>query len=244
MTDDIDDIDDIDDMTTLGHFNKNNFAVIPDLLDPMLVTFLSSYYANMKDSKDEHFGSDWTSLNGAGDACADAVMYMIREKIEEKVGMELVPGFSFVRIYKKGDSVGRHIDRGANEVNTSTTITMDADWPIEFQHKFGGERFLLGNKPGTGVAFRGMEMEHWRHKYTGESQVQLIAGYVIKGGEYDKPQYCFDGRGGPLYTPSYSKRASTHTVIKSHFLKGLRRLLKGGKIYVALKNLSKRFKKT
>jgi hypothetical protein len=194
----------------------------------------------MGESEDGYFGKDRTSLNGYGDACADAVMYVIREKIEKHVGMELVPGFSFVRHYKKGDSVGRHLDRGANQINTTTTITMDTDWPIEFQHKFGGKKYLLKNKPGVGVAFWGMEMEHWRYKYTGESQVQLIAGFVIKGGEFDTPQFRFDGHGRPAYAPKFIKKASPYKVLKSKSAFALRRVLKEGKIYKALRNFKHR----
>jgi len=198
--------------------------VIPDLLDPLLVEFLSSYYSTMGEAEDGVFGHDRTSLNGYGDACSDTVMYMLRDRLEEATGIKLVPAFSFVRHYKKGDKLGRHNDRPSNQINCTITITQDTDWPIGFCHKFGGPEYILKNKPGTGVCYWGNELEHWRDKYVGESQVQLITGFVVKDGKFDTEQYRFDGRGRPTYTPKFIDKTPASRVMKRH-------------LYVAWRNL-------
>jgi len=203
-------------MSTPEHFEEHKFIVIPDLLDPLLVEFLSSYYATMGEADDGVFGRDRTSLNGYGDACADTIMYMLRDKLESYTGVELVPAFSFVRHYKKGDKLGRHNDRPSNQINCTITITRDQDWPIGFCHKFGGHEYLLSTQPGEGVCYWGNELEHWRDKYTGQSQVQLITGFVVKDGEFDTAQYRYDGRGRPAYMPKFVKKTSTYRVLKRH----------------------------
>jgi hypothetical protein len=193
---------------------RDKFIVIPQLLDPMLVQFLSSYYSTMEADTSGNFGKDRTSMNAYGDACADVCMYMLRDRLQEYTGIELVPAFSFVRHYKKGDKLNRHNDRPSNQVNVTMTITCDVDWPIGFRHKFGGEEHILRTNPGDAVCYWGNELDHWRDKYTGESHVQLITGFIVKDGEYDTPQFRFDGRGEPRYTPRFVKKAPFSRVLK------------------------------
>ena len=145
-------------------------------------------------------GSDGTSRNGYGDACADAVMYSIRNRIEKITGENLLPTFSFVRQYRKGDELTKHVDWGHNEISCNLSISKDVDWPVWFRD--GQEDLALSLEPGDGIVYKGMELEHWREKYSGQGQTQMIVAYVIDGGEYHEQR--FDGKGKPCYTP-YSK---------------------------------------
>lgn len=201
-------------MTGPEHFHREKFIIIQNLLDPYLVQFLSSYYSHMGQMEDGSFGRDWTSLNGYGDACADTVMYMLRDKIQEQTGEQLEPTFSFVRHYKKGDILNRHNDRPSNEINCTITITADLEWPIGFCHKFGGTEYILSTQPGDAVVYYGNELDHWRDRYKGESQVQLIVGFIRKDGEFDTPQFRFDGKGVPSYAPRYVKRDTPLNIMK------------------------------
>ena len=82
------------------NFNRQQHVVVKGLLDPLLVTFLESYYRQILGSGGTHFRRDGTSLNGYGEACADVALYATREKIEAATGLKLNPGFSFVRLYR------------------------------------------------------------------------------------------------------------------------------------------------
>ena len=82
-------------MNTAEEFEKNNYIVQRGLLDEYLVQFLESYYKAVRAGEAGEFATDWTSLNGHSDAPADVVLYMLREKIEQITGLELMPTYSF-----------------------------------------------------------------------------------------------------------------------------------------------------
>jgi len=184
-------------------FEKNKFVVIRNILDPHVVKFLASYYWNMQQQTDGQFSRDWTSWNGKGDACADTVLYMLRSAIEAHTGLELLPTYSFVRSYRKGDRLGRHRDGPANEVSCAMCISKDVKWPLGFGD--GDKEYTVHLEPGDGAIYRGFDLEHWRDRYDGENQVQVIVGYIIKGGEFDAHR--FYGRGQPMYMPTSVRRA-------------------------------------
>jgi hypothetical protein len=199
-------------MSTAEAFENNNYVVQRDLLDPDLVKFLSSYYQSAREGQAGEFSVDWTSINGKGDACADVVLYSIKSKIEELTGLKLWPTYSFVRIYKKGDVVGRHKDGPANQVSCTMCISRDdVDWPLGFSD--GETEGSVVMKPGDGVIYRGFKLDHWRDKFIGNNQVQLIVGFVIRDAEFDAHR--FYGRGKPMYIPSAIKRAGPVKLTKA-----------------------------
>ena len=53
----------------------------------------------------------------------------ILPKMQKETGLELIPTYSYARIYKKGDILKRHKDRPSCEI--STTLNLGGDpWPI------------------------------------------------------------------------------------------------------------------
>ena len=182
------------------NFNRQQHVVVKGLLDPLLVKFLESYYRQILGSGGTHFRRDGTSLNGYGEACADVALYATREKIEAATGLKLNPGFSFVRLYRKGEKLRRHIDRGANEVNCTIQIYASKPWPLGVD--VGGKDKIIDQECGDALIYKGLEIPHWRDKYDGDEHLQLILAYVIKDGEH--AACSFDGKGGPVYAPSAS----------------------------------------
>jgi hypothetical protein len=198
-------------MTNPETFEQNNYLVVRNVLDPYLVKFLASYYQSVRNNEAGNFETDRTSLNCNGDACGDTVMYSLRTKIEELVGLELLPTYSFVRIYKNGESVGRHRDGPANQVSCTMCVSRDdVDWPLKFSDGTTEDQVVL--EPGDGVVYRGYMMDHWRDKFTGNNQVQVIVGFVVKDGGFD--EHRFYGRGEPTYAPQGATRAGTVRVAK------------------------------
>lgn len=192
-------------------FAKNNYVVVRNLLDPYLVKFLASYYRAVRAGQAGKFEKDWTSLHGHGDACGDVVLYSIRTLIAEHTGLDLLPTYSFTRIYKNGDTVGRHMDGPQNQVSCTVCIDRDeVDWPIQFSD--GEHEGSVVLQPGDGVIYRGYKVKHWREKFVGENQAQLIVGFVEKGGEFD--HHRFHGRGEPMYAAYAAKRAGPVRYLK------------------------------
>jgi hypothetical protein len=198
-------------MTSAETFQQDNYLVVRNLLDPHLVKFLESYYQSVRNGEAGNFETDRTSLNCNGDACGDAIMYAMRTKIEEITGLELLPTYSFVRIYKKGEAVGRHRDGPANQVSCTMCVARDeVDWPLGFSD--GKTEGQVVMEPGDGVVYRGFMLDHWREKFKGNNQVQVIIGFVVKDGGFDGHR--FYGRGQPTYAPHGATRAGTVQITK------------------------------
>jgi hypothetical protein len=194
---------------------NNKYVVVRKLLDPDLVKFLASYFQRAEGHLEAHFDRDWTSLNAHSDACGDTVMYMLRAAIEAHVGLELLPTYSFVRMYRKGDMVGRHKDGKENQISCTICIERDIDWPLGLANDQNEASVILN--PGDGVIYQGYILDHWRDKFAGQRQVQLIVGYVAKGGEFEK--FGYYGRGAPMYYPTAVKRDGPVRLAKGHLAK-------------------------
>ena len=48
---------------------------------------------------------------GHGDLALDSLMKIMKPKMEEVTGLQLFPTYTYSRIYKQGNNLGRHTDR-------------------------------------------------------------------------------------------------------------------------------------
>lgn len=197
-------------MTLAEQFEQQRYVAVKNLLDPFVLQYLQSYYHQFVAEGLRHFRRDGTSINGYGEACADLALYAMREKIEGITGLSLLPGFSFVRLYRKGEKLRRHIDRGANEVNCTIQIYGNTPWPLGVQ--VAGQDVVIHQDDGDGLIYRGLEIPHWRDAYVGDEHLQLILAYVVKDGE--NRDCAFDGKGGPIYQPS-----GVHELLRTKLLR-------------------------
>lgn len=106
-------------------------------------------------------------------------------QIESMIGEELLPTYSYARLYSNEDILEPHTDRPACEI--SITIQLGRShhyaWPIYM----GNQRFDLGE--GDAVLYKGCEVQHWRKKCQGPENYysgQLFMHFVRKNGEYSK----------------------------------------------------------
>ena len=136
------------------------------------------------------------------------LMYMI-PIMKAKTGLELIPTYTYTRLYEKGNILHRHKDRPSCEV--STTVHLGGDpWPI-FLDPTGADNILSGRetttvvKPGapTGIKvdlkvgdmliYAGCELEHWREPFEGTVCSQVFLHYNHANGPFAKTNL-FDKR--------------------------------------------------
>lgn len=97
---------------------------------------------------------------------------------------DVLPTYSYTRIYTHGEVLNRHRDRPACEISLTLNLKKDADWPIWFQKPNGEEVFLELNQ-GDAVMYLGEISDHWRTAYQGQKHVQLFLHYVrAEGSKY------------------------------------------------------------
>jgi hypothetical protein len=118
------------------------------------------------------------------------LMYMI-PIMKAETGMDLIPTYSFTRLYEKGDILHRHKDRRSCEISTTMHLGGD-EWPIfidpsgkdyvidESKHiiKPGAPKGVRVNlKVGDMLIYSGCELEHWREPFEGNVCSQVFLHY-------------------------------------------------------------------
>jgi hypothetical protein len=129
------------------------------------------------------------------------LMYMI-PVMKAKTGLELIPTYSYTRLYEKGNILHRHKDRPSCEISTTLNLGGDS-WPI-YLDPTGANSILSGRetttvvKPGAPQGIRvdlkvgdmliysGCELEHWREPFEGNICSQVFLHYNHANGPFAK----------------------------------------------------------
>ena len=120
--------------------------------------------------------------------------------MKAKTGLDLIPTYSYTRLYKTGNILNRHKDRPSCEI--STTLNLGGDpWPI-YIDPTGSNNVVdeykgimkpdapKGNrvdlKPGDMLIYSGCELEHWREPFEGKLCGQVFLHYNHANGPFAK----------------------------------------------------------
>ena len=175
----------------------NKYQVIKGALSYELANFIFNYFLLKRDAVDWMYKNNITydtGLHGTwsdqqvpntyshyADQVMETLLVKMLPVMTKETGLNLVPTYSYARIYKKGDILKRHKDRPSCEI--STTLNLGGDpWPIfidgtgsnsvidEYKqiHKPNapkGTKILLD--VGDMLVYSGCELEHWREPLEG-----------------------------------------------------------------------------
>jgi hypothetical protein len=213
----------------------NKYQVIKGAINYELANFIFNYFLLKRDSVEFMYKNNiihdnamlgtWTdrqipdTYSIYGDPVMETLLMKVLPKMMKETGLNLVPTYSYARVYKKGDILHRHKDRPSCEI--STTVNLGGDpWPI-FIDGTGADSILSGSeattviKPGAPegtkvllevgdmLVYSGCELEHWRQPFDGNICGQVFLHYNHVNGPFaDKNK--FDGR-PMLGLPSFVK---------------------------------------
>ena len=137
------------------------------------------------------------------------LMYMI-PIMKAKTGLDLIPTYSYTRLYEKGNILKRHKDRPSCEVSTTLHLGGD-EWPI-YLDPTGADFVIYGNtegektvksgapkgvrvdlKIGDMLIYSGCDLEHWREPFQGNVCSQVFLHYNHANGPFAKTNL-LDGR--------------------------------------------------
>ena len=169
---------------------KNNYKVIKQAISKELADFTYSYFLMKRKVARKLFDDRYISPVNADYGVwndeqvpetyshySDIVMETLLEKLAEPMSketeLELIPTYSYARIYKKGDVLKRHKDRYSCEVSMTMNLGGDA-WPIYLEPS------------GDALIYRGCEVEHWREAFEGDNCGQVFLHYNDASGENAK----------------------------------------------------------
>ena len=106
-------------------------------------------------------------------------------KIGMIIGEPVLPTYAYGRVYRKGSSLPKHIDRDACEISLTVHLGGDKHWPI-YMCNPNQTPVGIDLEIGDAVMYFGPKIHHWREQYTGEAYVQMFLHYVRSGGKNSK----------------------------------------------------------
>ena len=187
-----------------------NYKVVKEAISFELANFLFNYFLLKREAVYYMYSNNWMHDNGVlgtwkdeqvpntysiyGDPVFDTLLMKVLPVMQRETGLDVIPTYSYARIYKKGDILKRHKDRPSCEI--STTLNLGGDpWSIFLE----GEKVDLN--VGDMLIYEGCKLEHWREPFEGEHCGQVFLHYNNKKGEF-KDINIFDGR-DKLGTPNW-----------------------------------------
>lgn len=184
-------------MTVADYFDKNRYVYLSNVLSKDDCEQLTKYMWDMKEKgqlvQDEQCPLSYSIY---GSEIFDGILDKICKPLSEQLGVELLPAYTYARLYQPGEELVRHRDRESCEISGTMTLGFDPGsglWPIFFAHDeddTNGIKFEVGT--GDLVMYRGNELYHWRPTYKGKWQVQVFFHYVDANGPHK--DHAYDGR--------------------------------------------------
>jgi len=194
----------------------NKYTVIRNAVSYDLANFCYNYFLLKRDAirfmydnnliAEHGLHGTWEDrqVPGSYSIYADHVMETLLMKVlpvmKEKTGLNLVPTYSYARVYEHGAELKRHKDRPSCEI--STTLNLGGDpWAIyldptgannvidEYKniHKPGApEGVKVDLNPGDMLIYSGCELEHWRKPFEGKLCGQVFLHYNHVDGRFAK----------------------------------------------------------
>ena len=99
------------------------------------------------------------------------------------LGENLLPTYSYVRLYKSGNILEKHTDRASCEISVTVHLDGDTDWPIWITTPEGKDASVT-LQSGDGMVYFGCLAPHWRTEYTCENYSQMFLHYVRSRGSF------------------------------------------------------------
>jgi len=181
------------------------------------LSFLEQVYGEGKVDK-----SIWGNFNDPqalgdyshyGDLIFDSLLAESLNKMNMYTNKDLVPTYSYHRLYTTGTELKKHIDRKSCEISTTLCLGYDIsnvdtkkypnwDWPM-FVKTFDGKELPIHMKPGDMLIYRGCDIEHWREPFIGKNHAQVFLHYNEKNNSNDN---IYDGRPMLGLPGSFSKK--------------------------------------
>ena len=188
-------------------FKNNKYTIIKSAISKELADFAYQYFLLKRKVARTLFDNNWIppfetmlgvwndpqvleTYSHYGDVLMETLLEKVKPIMEKETDLQLLPTYSYARIYKKNDVLKRHKDRMSCEISTTMNLGGDS-WPIylepdESKGSHGEDGIYksdntLGIKvdlePGDMLVYSGCILEHWREKFEGENCGQVFLHY-------------------------------------------------------------------
>ena len=115
-------------------FNEKKYALIQNAIPNIMQGFFLVYLWQLQKNDKLQLGDQQVSDAYCvyGDPACDSLLYQLTPLVSKVVGIELLPTYSYARIYLHGAELLPHIDRDECEYSATISLGQDSDslWPI------------------------------------------------------------------------------------------------------------------
>ena len=150
--------------------------------------YISEFTPGFGSWKDQQIPNTYSIYS---DMFMETLMMKVLPVMQQHTEMNLMPCYTYTRVYKKGDILKRHSDRPSCEI--STTLHLGGEpWPIFLDPT--GQKTVVDeekqiykpNAPqgisitlevGDMLVYSGCELEHWREPFEGDNCAQVFLHY-------------------------------------------------------------------
>jgi predicted 2-oxoglutarate/Fe(II)-dependent dioxygenase YbiX len=182
-------------MNIVDDFNDKYYVVLKNLIDKQTCDSSVMRLFDLVSKKQTVNDSQCPSSDAVYcDPYFDQLLNDLTETFSEISDRQLIPTYSYARVYRPGEILTIHRDRPACEISATVTLGLSGkEWPISFNKENSTEN---GNavilEPGDVALYKGTEIYHWRNSFEGEWQCQVFFHYVDANGPHANQKY--DGR--------------------------------------------------
>lgn len=168
---------------------ENNYLLVPNFIS-------SSRAKELSDNFNSHYKQFETVHDPQVDGCIAKYDFppfieLLVEKNQtvcQLVGENVLPTYSYARNYRHGNILTGHVDKPQCEISLTVNLECDNVWDIWIETPHGREYVSLN--PGDAMLYLGMEAQHGRDSFDGETCTQVFLHYVRSQGPFFK--YYFD----------------------------------------------------
>lgn len=178
---------------------KNGFIFIKNFLDKELCNFAKVYFKIKSDAMDYDIDHQCPlSKSWYGDPFTETILLTSTPALTEYTGLNLLPQYSYTRIYSKGEELVKHKDRGSCDFTATICLGIPSNEeinPLCIENKEDEDNhYEFELEEGDLLIFTGTTHEHWRPPLTNSWYLQTFIHYI--NGSEDKPTTLWDGRAG------------------------------------------------
>jgi hypothetical protein len=196
------------------NFQQNKYQVIKKAIPYELANFVFNYFLLKRDAVNYMYSNNIIAENSLfgtwkdqqvpnvyshyADFAMETLLMRVMPIMQKQTGLNLIPTYSYARVYEKGSILKRHKDRPSCEI--STTLNLGGDpWPI-FIDPTGSNNVIdeyknimkpnapkgikVDLEPGDMLVYSGCELEHWREEFTGNICAQVFLHYNHVNGQF------------------------------------------------------------
>jgi hypothetical protein len=177
-----------------AQLEQNNFLFVPNFISQEHAQALTQEFYKLEQR------GECTKDNQAPNSPAiynfKPFLELLCQKTNEVTNLieeQVLPTYTYARIYKNKETLARHRDRPACEISLTVHLGGDANWDISIQ-KPSGEEIDLNLNTGDAMLYLGCTSDHWRAtSFSGKNYAQVFLHYVRSNGPnawayFDKKQ--------------------------------------------------------